>query len=50
MGKHKCSNCGEIHYINLAIDEEISCPECGFVDQESLIGQKSGRSTNLADD
>tara|TARA_B100000749_G_C18386385_1_gene448310 strand:- start:74 stop:226 length:153 start_codon:yes stop_codon:yes gene_type:complete len=50
LGKHKCSNCNREYYINLAVDIELACPKCGFVESNSLIGQKTGRSDNIADD
>ena len=40
----------EEYYINLSIDIELACPKCGFVETNSLIGQKTGRSDNIADD
>jgi len=50
MGRHRCSRCGEVYYLNPNVDYELSCPACGFVEPEKMIGQKSGRSSDLFDD
>ncbi|HEY4699548.1 MAG TPA: hypothetical protein VIH27_04160 [Nitrososphaerales archaeon] len=43
MSKRKCSNCGFSYWVNVYVDEEYVCPQCGFVENEKLVGQKQGR-------
>jgi len=50
LGKHKCSTCGEEYYVNPNTDIEYACPGCGIVEPYRMVGQKSGRSSNIFDD
>ena len=50
MGKHQCSRCKKIYYVNPDIDNEFTCPKCGLVENERMIGQKTGRRDSLFDE
>ncbi|MEE9585544.1 MAG: hypothetical protein V3W09_01435 [Nitrososphaerales archaeon] len=49
MSKHKCSNCGHIYWVNIHVEDEYACTNCGYVEDEKIIGQLKGRTT-IADD
>jgi len=50
VGRHECSNCGEVYYINPSVDYEFACPKCGLVEPERMVGQRSGRGSDLSDE
>jgi ribosomal protein S27AE len=49
MSKKTCSNCGNVYWVNVHMDNEFACPKCGFVENDKIEGQLKGRLT-LADD
>lgn len=43
MSKRTCPNCKHIYWVNVYMDNEYACPNCGYVETERIFGQLKGR-------
>lgn len=49
MSRKVCSNCKNEYWVNRNVDEEYVCTKCGYVEEDRMIGQLSGR-INVVDE